>query len=263
MQRRHHRGSAHNRQTVRSHWQKGRFIGAVFACALALGACAGSTTETTIVEEDPTTTQPAQTAQGSEPDTTTTTATTMAESTTTTIAESAAFDAVQAAFAAFNAGDENTWVEWREPQEDAAAFDYMIAAGSQIEVGECTSRGYGEWLMDDLMTGYAIDCSVTQTDQLLKPAGIVLEMVYEWVIGTGPETSQGGSNENWLFVLGYFAEFEAWLEQNHPDIAEGMEYESDTGYPTAENVTVALDYIEEFIAQSDKYPVADPIPPLD
>ena len=211
---------------------------------LTLGACASSNgTDTT------------STVAG-------TTATTVAATTTTTSGEAAALDVVESAFTAYNSGDMATWFLWREGGSPWNPVDaeYLIAVESRYDVQECTYRGYAEWQMDDRMIGHGFDCAVTQTDLILEAAGIELEMIYNWVIGADPESSLAGSNEDWDFLDAFMNEYRVWLETNHPEVGADITYQHGTDFVLPESVPTALEYIDEFVAQSDDYPLTAPVP---
>lgn len=171
----------------------------------------------------------------------------------------AALAVVESAFAAYNSGDMATWFLWREGGRVSRTpyGDYLMAVGSRLDVEECTHRGYAVWQMGVPMTGHGFDCSVTQTDLILGAAGIELEMTYNWVIGADPESSLGGANEDFDFLNGFMKEYRDWLDANYPD--SGITYDG-LNRPSSESVPTALEYIDEFVAQSDVYPLTEPVP---
>ena len=230
--------------------------------ALTIAACGSSgEVDATTSVADPTTTASAAPTTVAEPTTTSILATT-----TTTLSESAALALVESLFAAYNSGDMETWFMWREGGNvEPGDGDYEIAVGSRLDVKQCVSRGYGEWHMDGPLIGYGFDCEVTQTDLLLGAAGIELEMTYNWVIGPeGPEASLGGSNEDFEFVSAYLAEYRAWLGANYPEVEASVQYGEDGGedapFPSPEGVPTVLEYLDEFVAHSDVYPLTEPVP---
>jgi len=175
-----------------------------------------------------------------------------------------AFAGVESAFAAFNSGDMDTWVLWRDESEATGAdYAYELAAEARIDIEQCTYRGLAEWDFDGPLTGHGFDCAVTQTDLILEAAGIELEMTYNWVIGADPESSLGGSNEDFMFVDELMGEYRNWLATSHPDVEASIQYSSGEDYPTARSVPTALEYIDEFVAQSDVYPLTEPVPEAD
>lgn len=240
--------------------RRGPLLGVTFAVMLAACSSDGAGTTTTTANDTTTSTVAATTTtEVADP-----TTTTVAATTTTTISEAEALAVVASAFAAFNSGDMETWFLWREGgQAEPGDGDYELAVQSRIDVQECVHRGYGEWIMDNLMTGHAFDCPATQTDLFLEAAGIVLQMNYEWVIGEDPESSLAGSNEDFVVAEVLMAGYRAWLADAYPEVEASIDYEPDSPYPLPESVSTALQYIDEFVAQSDFYPLTEPVPPLD
>lgn len=189
---------------------------------------------------------------------------TSAPETTAGMTEEEALSIVMAAFEAYNSGDFETWALWREggALPDQGDGDYEVAAESRLDVRECTYRGYGEWMMDEPMIGHGFECEVAQTDLILAAAGIKLEMTYVWVIGEDPNSSLGGSNEDDQFVDEFMSEYRSWLAANHPEVEATIEYATDSDQPTHGGVRTALEFIDEFVAHSNVYPLTEPVAPV-
>ena len=179
---------------------------------------------------------------------------------TTGPSEAEARQNIDQAFAAFNAGDLQTWYEWRElgPVE-VDDLEYAQAAAGRFDVGACTYRGASDWLNDfGVVSGQGFECPVTYTDDLIGAAGIELEMTYTWIIGAGPISSVAGSNEDGEAWNRFFRQFRDWLAVAHPEVEAAMEF--DGSEPLPASVATALAYVDEFVAQSDVYPLAEPVP---
>ena len=54
-------------------------------------------------------------------------------------------------------------------------------------------------------------------------------------------------------------EFIKWFEVTHPDAEATIQYVSETEV-TAESLPILLQYVDEFVAQSDAYPLTEPVP---
>jgi hypothetical protein len=112
--------------------------------------------------------------------------------------EDAAQAVVDQAYAAFNSGDVERWVEMREPgsffatEEDRAesaawmseVAEEQVASGAQFTDIECTSHGEGEWpdVADPGVPtpiGIYITCATILTPETVRGAGRV---AFEWVI---------------------------------------------------------------------------------
>ncbi|MGI9622431.1 MAG: hypothetical protein ACR2PK_06300, partial [Acidimicrobiales bacterium] len=120
-------------------------------------------------------------------------------------------------------------------------------------------RGLDEWEMAGPLIGHGFNCAVTQTALILEPAGIESEMTYKWVIGSGPESSLGGSNQDYTLIEDFWRDYRNWLATAHPDVEADMQFDSGV-VPTAESVPSAIEYVDEFVAQSDSYPLTAPVP---
>ena len=187
-----------------------------------------------------------------------------------------AFSAVEAAYAAFNAGDP-AWIEIRmmgsyfsdpaDLEESIAQMEegwpgYM-AAEPRVEVSGCYSRGLGEWptLVDagvPTPTGYYFVCSTTETDSLLDIAGVSGSQTYTWVVddsGVVAVMESGGITDADVV---FFSAFEEWLDSTHPEAAAELAALRDEwgyGFGDLGTRTRIINYAEEFVAQSDVYPM--------
>jgi hypothetical protein len=183
-----------------------------------------------------------------------------------------AFKAVEAAYLAFNTGDP-AWVEVRlrgsffESQEDEDGLlsdqlalwpDYQ-AANPHLEVSGCASQGHGEWpdIVDEGVpapTGYYFICEATKTDSLYDVAGVQLSETHHWVVDDGEVVAvkgSGGGTEPDAFLDA----FQSWLWQTHPEVAgELVPFFSNPEHDPG-SIPTALEYVEEFVAQSDTYPL--------
>lgn len=116
-------------------------------------------------------------------------------------------------------------------------------------------------------TGLArVECSVSVSSDFHSPGGI--EMIRNTrfditdagkiaVLITGFDSESG--TESLFFA--YNRAFWGWLAIAHPDVADAItpsDFESIPGWLTdSADVFTALDYVDEFIAQSDVYPLTD------
>jgi hypothetical protein len=177
------------------------------------------------------------------------------------LAGTEAFAIVESAFDAYNAGDMDTWAFWRERGlASGADFAYDLATDSRLDVERCDYRGLADWDVDGSMTGHGFDCEVTLSNQFLRAAGIELEMIYNWVVAEDLQSSDGGSNEDFRLAERMMQEYRDWLAANLPTVESSITYDS-SGIPITEDVPLAVEHIDEFVADSDDYPLTEPVPP--
>ena len=132
----------------------------------------------------------------------------------------------------------------------------MHAAGDRWEVAQCESAGSGDWanLTDsgDIVSGYRFTCEATATNSFHHPAGIVLAETIVFVVEDGvvvAATSDGNAEELRLFNR----EFQLWLDAKYPDVAVTMRYTQFSGFPVPEDLATALEYVDEFVAESSRW----------
>ena len=179
------------------------------------------------------------------------------------LAGTEAFTIVESAFDAYNAGDMDTWAFWREGGlASGADFAFDLATDSRLDVERCDYRGLGDWDLNGSVTGHGFDCEGTLSNEFLRAAGLELEMTYNWVVAEDLQSSVAGSNEDFRLAEGMMQEYRDWLAANLPAVESSITYDS-SGIPIAEDVPMAVEHIDEFVADSDVYPLPAPVPPAD
>jgi len=181
-------------------------------------------------------------------------------------AAQAAFAVVELAFAAHNAGDMEIWAFWRDRGGSAVDYAYDVAAESRLEVTGCTYRGLGEWLMDEPVRGHGFDCETTLDDLFFRSAGVEFSGTYNWVVAEDLTWSWAGSSEDPEVMAQVMRDYRDWLEVAYPDVESGITWAPrfprfPAGFPLPDSIPAAVEYIDEFVADSDVYPLTSPVPP--
>lgn len=166
-----------------------------------------------------------------------------------------AFEAIEAAYVAFNARDAEKWVAARDADTSITSRFYteaLFAADASIDVSQCISHGFGDW---SGVTGYRFTCEATETNAFYAPAELDTAVSYEWVVADG-QVVQAGSNESgfddWLR---FNTDFRNWMRESHPDIHSGMQFLGmTTDFPAAESMPTALEYVVAFVQDSPDWP---------
>jgi hypothetical protein len=180
-----------------------------------------------------------------------------------------AFEAVEAAYNAFNTGDPG-WLDIRlrgsffESQEEkeallaelVASWPYDLAWDPQIEVSGCVSQGHGQWpnLVDEGVpapTGYYFNCETTRTEAVFEVAGVGTPETYHWVVDNGVVVAVTSGEADASETEAFVGAFESWLRETHPEVAADIV----PLFSDATTVPTVLEYAEEFVAQSDEYPI--------
>jgi hypothetical protein len=179
-----------------------------------------------------------------------------------------AFKAVEAAYHAFNTGDP-VWVDVRAMGNVDEMSDEERASGvvdlqanhdmnARIDVSGCESRGYGSWgsVVEQgapVPSGYYFMCQATETNSLWDVAGIQLPVTYYWVADNGAVQAVR-SEEDFAEVDALHEAFDVWLKETHPEV------DVDTLMKNPETVPTGVEYAEEFVAQSNEYPIETAAP---
>ncbi len=167
--------------------------------------------------------------------------------------------AVQVPFAALNDGDFETYAEAFSGEERTAKYDWRnqyeadFVADLEWSVENCTLEGV------DAEGLKLIACDMSRTSDFLKAGGIV---------HTGRSVFHVDENlmivawdENMVGNDKFFhTRFIAWMNEEHDEHlgAWNVAVDVDHGWwnRTPVVMEVALQYVDEFVAQSDRYPIA-------
>lgn len=150
---------------------------------------------------------------------------------------------LDAFLARFQSGTGILGVRWSDAPEVYAA---LMAAGQRYELSDCEAAG----LSGQALT---IECGITVENSLgssgIEPSGTIAANVA--VDGS----IRGISNTiEWDRAVDFRATFKAWLSESHPDVHDTATWLLDL-IPSADDHEVVAPYYDEFIAQSDVYPV--------
>lgn len=170
---------------------------------------------------------------------------------------------VASAIDAWNQGDFAGWqAHYAAPEDDPIARSEMIA-GSVIEVqGECSSSPSGDVTI--------VECSATVADDFHAAGGLTGIGVMAFTVDgdglitdstdTFYEDDNGNCCPEWQ---AFNQRFHRWLEQVHPEVF--TEIGPARGRPEwflpgvaggdPDHMTVALQYVGDFVAQSETYPL--------
>ena len=184
--------------------------------------------------------------------------------------------AVEAMTEAYGAGDVDAWLgHFRSgaPEIGAGGLAIMAEDGAMaanatwVLTGPCEC---GELSVISAVSGqfdeshpYLV-CPMARRDDFYGAGGIDRRMQFEFdfegdqLVGYEPT----GGDASWLALHGgwfgahevFAADFREWLEVAHPADAARL---GSRGMITAEEMPIALAHVEEFVAQSDLYPLSD------
>jgi hypothetical protein len=173
--------------------------------------------------------------------------------------------AVMSAIDAYNAGDVDGWVAAFDPaaQEVRAEevgprwFEIMMSTNATIDVVEPCRLSESDPTL--------VECTLRYTDDYFTPAGLLGTAPAEFHLDDGLKITGWEDNQICCAVFderifSYTGSFYAWLQSNHPDVYEQIKPVDNPrdvpGWKTdAAFMAIAIQYVDEFIAQSSVYPV--------
>ncbi len=175
----------------------------------------------------------------------------------------AAFAVVEAAYASHRAGDAEAWFDAISPglssmgnadiELERGDVARRRVLGDQIESISCRSLGQGQ---SDLAgdqttaTGFRFRCEGKRSDYFSEAAGTSYIETFDWVIADGEIIWAASEEENSLERQEFFSAFRRWIGNNHPD-----DFATVFISPSEDQLPRILALLDEFIAQSDQYPV--------
>lgn len=191
--------------------------------------------------------------------------TTAAEVTSTTSGEdrfAARLAVIEAMVAARNSGDYQAWRAFF-PEERPYIFGGNIENEAELEWQQSHMAAGDVWTITSECTetfSLAIHCPMTLVNGFYGPAGIfftVPDMIFRFNADDGLESITTNSWDIAGDPEEYANAFDAWLADAHPDVhaSFGPRVEGEGALPNPDDMPVALEYVDEFIAQSDVYPV--------
>lgn len=118
-----------------------------------------------------------------------------------------------------------------------------------------------------LAEGSVVECTVVLSDKWLEPAGVGFGTVTEVFIVSPERTivaftedSQSTDANDGARVFQYHRAFWRWLQDAHPEVYAEIEPFDGESFPgwmgDATDMVTAVEYVEEFLAQSDLYPLS-------
>lgn len=229
-----------------------RVVTITAAAALLITSCSSSGVGEDVQNTDsgPTTTQPSRATSSTDPQ--------------AVVSEEGLFaqkvSTIEAMVHARNSGDYDAWrsffpterpVIWANTVEDESELDwqrsYMAANETWTITAPCQSRGS------------AVSCPMALVHDFFGPAGLFFRTTVDFEFNDEGEISYLGTG-SWEIAgdWGEYTEsFDNWLLEEHPDVhaSFGSRVEGENGLPNANDMPMAVEYVDEFIRQSDTYPL--------
>lgn len=167
---------------------------------------------------------------------------------------------VERAYALLNDGDVDGWL--RHFAEDAS----FSGRSAEIErrVDEILAAANRRLAIVEPCTVPAPDvvvCTITETTDFFGAGGLSITKTETFAFDDDGRISERSSAVRAMTQPGYYVytqAFNEWMAEAHPDVYAEIRPEIITHLPqTPEDMRRALEYIDEFIAQSGRYPVGD------
>lgn len=167
---------------------------------------------------------------------------------------------VEAMVAVRNSGDFDAWraffpaerpVIWAGTVEDESELDWQRSFMAANEVWTITEEC--QW------SSHTVSCPMTLVNEFFGPAGLFYRTTVDFRVDDQGVITSFGTN-SWE-IAGepdeYSAAFDGWFAEAHPDVRAGFAppVEGEDSLPNSEDMPAALEYVHEFIAQSDTYPL--------
>jgi hypothetical protein len=124
-----------------------------------------------------------------------------------------------------------------------------MAAGQSYELELCEPAGISDQTLK-------IDCAITVFPALGK-SGVVVAGAISAHVGANGTIGRLSNTIDWALAVEFRTDFERWLADTYPDVRGQVRLLQGGLIPSAEDAELVASYYEEFIAQSDDYPVVD------
>ena len=180
-------------------------------------------------------------------------------------AAASAVGVVEAAYEAFNSGDLDGWLVAEAPADVVEFFTFELAVEAVKEDVRCDYIGFGEYMPPEdgaavePLTGHRIECSGRHANAFTEAAGIEVPETYVWVVNDGRviySRQQADAPSGTAALLSQFlTQYLRWLRTEHPDVAETLTTPLHNFQPHIEDAPALLSHVDDFVAQSDQWPV--------
>lgn len=164
---------------------------------------------------------------------------------------------IDSAYEALNAGDVDGWMahytadHFENPLLVASLHDVLAAAGQRKEMLE-PCRPIGE---------EQVECTVRDVNDFHGAAGITITLRERFTVNEDGRISATDTTVISFTQPGYYTftqTFWSWMEDAHPEVHAENRPVIVTHWPKEpEQIRVGLEYLDEFLAQSDLYPITD------
>lgn len=166
---------------------------------------------------------------------------------------------VNAAYDALNAGDIRAWLDHfaadaevfgASPTAARDLFEVLAAANYRAAIVEPCRRVDGR-----------VTCTITETTDFYAAGGLSLTRTETFVVDEHGKIAEASARVVAITQPGYHVFTQAfydWMRDAHPEVHAELRPRITTHLPPEpEQMRAALDYLDEFIAQSDVFPVDD------
>lgn len=162
-------------------------------------------------------------------------------------------DAAEAMFSDFNSGELDAFLARLRSSSSFAPEDEIaasIANGTQYVASGCTPDGIAG-------ASLAVVCDVVVRDGSFATTGVEVSGSYRLLVRTDGRVDSTTNTVDWSSMNDYRAAFEQWLADAHPDVHGQVNWIDVEGSRVAgaDDQPVVAQYVEEFVAQSDVYPL--------
>lgn len=166
--------------------------------------------------------------------------------------------AVTAAYEKWSAGDVDGYIAALAGEEQEGAMTWRTQLEAEAEAhwsisfpNGCTYEGIG----DD--GNHMVDCFAVTTSDLYEAMGIVEEGNDVYYLDSDMKIVGWDSFNETNAPDDFDVELVRWIHSEHPEVAAEMTAGPSNWWDrTPEDMSIVLEYVEEFVAQSDTYPIA-------
>ena len=134
------------------------------------------------------------------------------------------------------------------PQDAPAIFGALMAAGSEYTLSGCATAGTN-------VAGLLVRCSAETSSLLSRSGGVVVTGALTMTVGPHGVIRDMTTAVGFGPAFAFGEAFNAWLAETHPDVHAGIEWIFPS-LPAAGSVGTALEFVDEFVAASDRYPLS-------
>jgi hypothetical protein len=160
---------------------------------------------------------------------------------------------IEETFADYDAGNLDDFLARFAPGNEFTGADdetiaALVAGGTRHEQSNCEPAGVES-------PGLRVVCDLLIEHPSYDVSGVQVAGSIGFVIAADGTIVENSYAMDWQTLISFNSEFKRWMQEAHTDIHEQITWLDEVPIASADDQATVAQYYEEFVAQSDVYPI--------